>query len=139
MQVLDEYQRRAVVSQFCNPRLDSSDTKKFVVRLLLTLYGKHALCWSWVSVRNAVWLPAFRKWLLQLISTGVVPDPPDDCFRIVGTLVFTSPTDSSEMEEPNGIERDPYVFYVTAMLQQFIRLHGGYERIESLRGSTVGR
>jgi hypothetical protein len=138
VQTLDENQKRAVVRQFSSPRLDAPDTKRFVIRLLLTLYGKHALCWSWVTVKNTVWLPSFRRWLYTLIDNGEIPDPPDDCFRTVGGLVFSSHP-SSETEDANGVERDPYVYYITTFIQQYIHLHGGFERIESLRATAVGR
>ncbi len=71
------------------------------------------MTWSWTTVRNAVWLPAFRLWLRKLISDEEVLEPPDQYMRTVGNLVMSGCRSDADGAE----ELDPSFCYVVACMQ----------------------
>ena len=108
---------RDFARRVCCVSLDAPDTKRFVLRLLLTLYGTDAMTWSWTTVRNAVWLPSFRAWLVKLLANEDIPDPPEQCIRAVGNLVL------SHRSDPDGTSLDFVSDYILQRMQSYVSRH----------------
>lgn len=103
-----------LAKRMCCVSLDTPDSKRFALRLLLTLYGTDAMTWSWTTVRNAVWLPAFRGWLVRFLIDNDVPRPPEHCLRTVGNLVL------SHRSDPDGTSLDSVSDYIIQCMQFYI-------------------
>jgi hypothetical protein len=69
--------------------LNPPDNYKFLFRLLLTLQGKDALCWSWTTVRNYMWFPACKKWMRDFFAGQPIAAPPVERLRQVQNVVRT--------------------------------------------------
>lgn len=91
----DRFDPKDIVKRVCCAPLTTPDRKRFILRLLLTLYGKDAMTWTWTTVRNTVWSAAFRRWLSQLILDEAIPEPSSERFRVVRGHVMSQ-------SDPNG-------------------------------------
>ncbi len=106
--------KEIIVKRVCCVSMNTPNRERFILRLLLTLQGREALTWTWLTVRNAVWLPAFRSWLRKLVTNQHIPEPPDDKMRTIGSLVLSRGAD------PNGTDPlDWALEYVLACMRQF--------------------
>ena len=125
----DKFDPKNIVSRVCCAPLTTPDRKRFILRLLLTLYGKDAMTWTWTTVRNTVWSAEFRRWLSRLILAEEIPDPPEERFRVVRGHVMSQ-------SDPNGTLAcaDPELFMALCSMNVYVVKNRGLYDTDSGTG-----
>lgn len=96
-----------VINYVSNPRKDFSDTSKFILRLLILLYGKDSLIISWDECKEILKKEYFKNWLFFLFIKKKLLLPVSPFINRLEKLLLFDSTSTSAI-----YKNDKVIFFI---------------------------